>query len=406
MSVIAPPPSPRPRKSDDLEALIEEARRHARRRRLARAAAAILALGAGIALLASMRGGGGGGDANVAHHGQGQPALPKAGAVVGTLPFSPRETELFAARGGSLFLLVVPPSRAASITVERLDSDGTVARKRVPFDRANYLMDVSTGRDGIYAGTAVIKRFTGMQDELVRIDPRTLTIVARAFFPSSVAAVEQGGDVWASISDGRVVRLDPRTLATEASRQVLAVAVTARGTGLLSKPAFGLGSLWVLAGDASDLELVRLDPVTLAVLSKTRVPTRGDLHQALNRVVADSGHVYLVGSAITAVDATGKLMGRPVPVPGLATTETCGTGLVGLTGGNPSMVLPSLRDRKGRVLRPARPELVLLDAHGRVLARTGLIDAGARLAISGNDAWFVGDAGRGNGIIHVRLANH
>ena len=40
----------------------------------------------------------------------------------------------------------------------------------------------------------------------------------------------------------------------------------------MSKPALGLGSLWVLAGDASDLELVRMNAMSLAVRSRTRVP--------------------------------------------------------------------------------------------------------------------------------------
>jgi len=283
-------------------------------------------------------------------------------------------------------VFVLPPGRAASITVMRVNPDETVARRRMPFDLSYYLMDLSTGPDGIYAGTAVIKRFTNVPDELVRIDAKTLTIQARASFPSRVAAVEQGRGMWASIGDGRVVRLDPRTLAIEASRRVLsAAAVRTRGLSL-SKPALGLGSLWVVAGDELDLELVRLAPTSLAVRSKTRIPTGGDLAQALRRVVADSRHVYVVGSAIVAVDASGKLIGRPLLVPGLATAEIHGAGLVGITGGKPS--------------------LVLLDARGRIRARTGLLDAGAGLAVSGEDAWFLGDAGRGNGVIHVHLTNH
>jgi len=221
-------------------------------------------------------------------------------------------------------------------------------------------------------------------DELIRVDPKTLAIRARASFPSSVAAVERGRDVWASIGDGRVVRLDARTLAPDASRRVTAADLTATGARFLSKPALGLGSLWVLAGDASDLELVRMNPMSLAVRSRTRVPARGDLYQALNRVVADSGRVYLVGRAIVAVRANGKLIRRPVPVPGLATAELHGTGLVGLVG-----------DKK--------PSLVLLDAQGRILARTRLLDAGARLAVDGEDAWFLGDPCRRNGIVYVHL---
>jgi len=281
-------------------------------------------------------------------------------------------------------VLVVPAARAKSIAVVRLASDGAMTTKRVPFAQPAFLMDVSTGPDGLYGGTSVITRFTTRSDELVRIDPRTLAIRARASFPSSVAAVEQGQGMWATLGDGRVLRLDPRTLAIEASRRVLPAAATASRASTLSKPAVGLGSVWVLAGDAADLELVRMDPASLAIRSRTRVPTGGELRQTMNGVVADAGHVYLVGGAIAAVDRSGKLIGRPVLVPRLATAAIHGAGLVGLTGGEPAVVL--------------------LSSAGRILATTRLSDAGATLAVSGRDAWFEGNAGRGNGIVHVRLA--
>jgi hypothetical protein len=83
-------------------------------------------------------------------------------------------------------------------------------------------------------------------------------IRARASFPSSVATIEQGRRMWASTGDGRVVRLDPRTLATEASRHVLSVGATVGGAAVVSKPALRLASLWVLAGNGSHLELVRM----------------------------------------------------------------------------------------------------------------------------------------------------
>jgi photosystem II stability/assembly factor-like uncharacterized protein len=62
--------APHPRKTDDLEALIKEARRRARRRRGAYAAAAVLALGAGAGLLADVYGGGGGAGHATARTGQ------------------------------------------------------------------------------------------------------------------------------------------------------------------------------------------------------------------------------------------------------------------------------------------------------------------------------------------------
>jgi hypothetical protein len=307
--------------------------------------------------------------------------LPQAGLVVGTLRFPVRETPLFTARGGSLFVLNVPSQRAKSITVTREGRSGTLTSRRVPFALPYYLMDVSAGPDGVYAGTAVIKRFTNVPDVLVRIDPETLAVQARASFPSRVAAIEQGRSMWASIGDGRVVRLDPRTLAIEASRRLLSVAaVSMRGLSL-SKPAFGLGSLWVLAGDKLGLELVRLDPMSLAVRSKTDLSV--GVARAVGRVIAGSGHVYLVGAAVVGVDARGKLLGRPVAAPDLAIADIHGSGLVGLTAPNPA--------------------LVLLNAHGWIVARTSVHDDSLLLTVSGDNAWFLGDAGHGNGIVHVHL---
>jgi hypothetical protein len=308
-------------------------------------------------------------------------ALPEVGVIMGTRRFSLGQTMLFAAREASLFVLVAPPHRAASITVVRLGAGGGIARSRVPFARSNYLADISSGPDGIYAGTAVIKRFTRAADELVRIDPKTLTIGARARFASGIATVEQGQGMWASLADGRVMRLDPLTLAIKASHRLIPAAqVTKRGLAL-SRPALGFGSLWVLAGDARDLELVRIDPVSLAVRSKTHLPT--SLARAVHRVVAGSRRVYLVGSAIARVNSRGKLIGRPITVPGLASAEPHGTRWLGLTC--------------------CKPALVLFNARGRILARTPLPDSGTLLAARGENAWLLGNAGHGNGIIHVRL---
>src|SRR5438552_15735594 len=117
-------------------------------------------------------------------------ALPQAGVVAGTLRFPARETELLAARGRSAFALVVPSGRARSFVVVRVGPDGRAAKeRRVRFALAGYLMDVSAGADGVYAGTAVMRRFLNVPDVLVRIDARTLRIRARARFPASVAAL-------------------------------------------------------------------------------------------------------------------------------------------------------------------------------------------------------------------------
>jgi hypothetical protein len=170
-------------------------------------------------------------------------------------------------------------------------------------------------------------------------------------------------------------------LVTKASRRLLPARTAATGAATLSKPAFGLGSVWVLAGNVRKLELVRLDPDTLAVRSRRRVPSGGRLAQALHDISADARHVYLVGSAIAPIDRRG--LGPVRLVAGLETAAVYRDGLVGISAGPPA--------------------LVRLDASGRIVARTHVRDAGARLAVSGDDAWFEGNAGHRDGIVHVRL---
>jgi hypothetical protein len=89
-------------------------------------------------------------------------------------------------------------------------------------------------------------------------------------------------------------------------------------------------------------------------------------------------------SRIVSLDAAGKLIGRPVAVSGLTAAEMRGSGWVGVTC--------------------CGPALVLLNGRGRIVARTVLRDGGGILAVGGEDVWLLGDAGQGNGIVHLRLA--
>ena len=240
MNAAAPLPPDEPEDTAvDQEALIKEARRRARRRRAAFAGAALAALGTALGIFFST------GGPSAPHSGRPRTggALPQAGSVVGTLPISLQDTVQFVARQGTLFVLVIKPGHVHSISIIRVEHGGKTTTNRVPFDLTPYLSDISAGPDGIYAGTAVIKRFTNARDELVRIDPSTLTIRAHTFFPASVSTVAYGRSVWATLGDGRVVRLDPRTLSIEVSKRLLPAAAAANFVALLSKPAFGLGSV-------------------------------------------------------------------------------------------------------------------------------------------------------------------
>jgi hypothetical protein len=152
-----------------------------------------------------------------------------------------------------------------------------------------------------------------------------------------------------------------------------------QGLGL-SKPAFGLGSLWANAGGGSHTELVRMDPMTLVVRSRTRLA----LGAPLTEVVADRTHVYLARRGIASVDTQGRL----VHVAADANLDAAAVYKDGLVG-----------------LNDAASAIELLNAEGRVTARTPLRDLSGELAVSGDNAWFLGDAGGGNGIVHVRLVS-
>jgi hypothetical protein len=304
-------------------------------------------------------------------------SLPPAGTVLGTIRIPLRDTSLYTARGNTLFLITFPERHASSITVERVGPSGTRSR-RLPFSLAYYLMDLSAGPKGLYAGTSVIKRFTNVPDVLLRLNPATLEVLARASFPARVAALEAGDRMWASIGDGRVVRLDPTTLRVLATRRLLSArSVAMQGLGL-SKPALGLGGLWVISGGGAHTELVRMDPTTLAIRSQTRIP----LGRQVTQVIGDLRHVYLVVPGIASVDADGKL-GHLNPDTNLDVAAIYGQGLVGLNEG--------------------KLAVELLNAQGRVTASRSLRDLGGELAVSRDNAWFLGDAGSGNGIVHVRL---
>ena len=302
--------------------------------------------------------------------------LPSAGSVIGTIRVSVHEDALFTARGDTLFLVRFPEEHAKSITVERIGPSGTRS-KRLPFPLAYYLTDLSSGAHGLYLGTSVIKRFTSAPDELVRVDPVTLSVRARARFPGSVQTLEAGSRMWATIGDGRVVRLDPATLRVVAAQRLLsAKSVLLHGFGL-TKPALGLGSLWTIVG-GNRTELVRLDPRTLAVRSRTRL-SRG---ASLSEVVADRTHVYLVRRGVASVDGRGRLV-HIVAGASLDAAAVYKDDLVGLDD--------------------AASALELLDADGRVTASTRMRDLSGDLAVGGDNAWFLGDGGTGNGVVHVRL---
>jgi hypothetical protein len=321
--------------------------------------------------------------------------------MIGTLRFSPSNPPFLAAMGQRAFTVDQPSyPQGRRIRVIEIAGDGRLIKQRslvVGHVYAGSMWDVSAGPDGLYVGTAVIHRFfPNIPDALLRIDSTTLAIVAKATFPACVATVAQGQELWASIGDGRVLRLDPQTLAIRAARRVVPKPTAATAALLsLSAPALGVGSLWVLVGDErgadgrGELELVRLDPTSLAVRSRTLVSRNyGEGSaipwQSIQAVAAGNDGVYLWGDEIVPVGAGGAIEAQPIRGPGLESVAVDRSTVVALIGGPPGA-------------------LIELNAQGRVLARAALRGSAGQLAVSGRDAWFMGDAGGGNGIVHVRL---
>ncbi len=323
--------------------------------------------------------------------------VPPAAVTVGvaTLRYPPTYTWLFAATGQRAYVVVLPAAdwpKSRAIRVIEIAGDGRVVKQRslvVGPVYAQDIMDVSAGPDGLYIGTTVLRRFfPHVPDELLRIDPTTLAIVATTKFSAGVGAVEQGQQLWAAIDDGRVARLDPGTLKVLASRRVVPKPTPVSAAMIwVSTPAIGAGSVWVLASDEHQhLDLVRLDPTTLAVRSRTPVHGKGSSISAedtISYVAAGSRGVYLWGEeSIVRVNAHGAVEGKPISEPNLGSLAVDGSTPIALVG------------------PPAA--LVELDPQGRLLARTPLPVGASELTVSGRDAWFV-EYVKGERFVHVRL---
>jgi hypothetical protein len=248
---------------------------------------------------------------------------------------------------------------------------------------------LTAGPDGLYAGTHAVGQIPVQQtpDELLRIDPKSLAIVAKTRFPlpaSFVAAVATGQGLWVTLGDGHVLRLDPRTLAVLASRRLIP---KPKSWVYVSAPAIGAGSLWVEVDDGhGHFDLVRLDPRSLAVRSRTPLANYENL---VSDIATGGDGVYLWGrndlvGGIVRVDAQGAIEGRPISEPNLESLAVDGPRLVALVGGRSDA-------------------LVELDLQGQLLARSTLRGVPDELVVSGRDAWFGGDAGGGSGVVHVRL---
>lgn len=339
------------------------------------------------AIAVGMYGGGEGWGSVGSPRGVSHTALPQTATIVGTLRLPVADGILFEASGPTLYVVASSKQRPSVITVERVSASGSVTKEPGGIKLSKFLSSIAIGREGLYVATSLPARFFDQPDEVVRINPGTLHIVKRAFFSGPLALAADGRWLLASTGDGRVLRLDPRTLRLQASKLVLTNGGKPPDYATLSRPAVGLGSVWVVAlHDRSQRELVRMDPSTLAIRSRTQIPTSGRLSEALRSVVGSTSHVYLVGDGVAEVNEGGHFVRSAVSVPGLEAAAIYGNHLIG-------------------VIEAQSASLVSISAAGQILARTSTHHAGAPIIVGGHEVWLLGDIGQGNGIVHLRLIN-
>ncbi len=308
----------------------------------------------------------------------GSSPLPEAVTLVRTYRLQPSVT---AAGGGRFFGVVVAGQSTA--TVVRIDQDGGTTSQALTDPLAGYFSQAQAEGGSLYVGTAVISRFTGASDEVLRLDASTLTVSARATVPGNVVGfASDANDLWVALPD-RILRLDPVTLAVRATEVIPGLTPPPAGSSSIGSLALGPGGLWATAGDVRRTTLYRFDPASLTILGQVGVPQ----HEQGIRVVGGPESVWLTGSDFAlSVDPSGRLGAASALGAGLQAAAASGRGLVALStvGAN------------------AIPEYLLhVDAAGRVVARSQVGDAGARVDVDGRDVWLL----RGLSVAHWALLN-
>jgi hypothetical protein len=282
-----------------------------------------------------------------------------AGTIVAKYAFEP---DWWVPAGGSVFGAFMPPDNGGNTaTIGKIAPDGSITRRNLYLPGASGFLEIAATPDAVYVGGF---------DRLVRLDPTTLVQKVSVPMGTVNRITATGAGLWVAL-DERVLRLDPTTLQTLASVRLLHLPPSSN-SGIKS-PALGAGGLWVVTSADS---LVRLDPLTLRVLSRTAVPFSDE-------VVANDRSVWLLdgaSSSVQQVDPSGQLRGSPIHLDGLANGQAWEGGLV---------VLQQLGSSF---------DLVLIDPDGSVVGRTTVGDVGAWFTVDGRDAWLWQA-----GLMHVRL---
>jgi hypothetical protein len=204
-------------------------------------------------------------------------------------------------------------------------TNGKVYRVDPTANRVTATIGVPGGAFGIVvaAGTVWVTQFLPEPDPAIvaRIDARSNRLLSPVEVPNLPGAIRAGFDaVWVT-SRYSVSRIDPHSGAVT---QPLHRAGDVR--------AVGAGSLWgTYANSAADAGVQRIDPVTGQVVATIRIPNGVLIAFGLGTlwVAQDASSIASGGNApdrtepgkLYRIDpATNRVLGRPVPLPGIAPT--------------------------------------------------------------------------------------
>jgi virginiamycin B lyase len=204
-------------------------------------------------------------------------------------------------------------------------ANGLVYRVDPAANRVTATIGVPGGAFGIVvaAGTVWVTQFLPEPDPgiVARIDARSNRLLSPVEVPNMPGAIRYGQDaIWVT-SRFTVSRIDPRSGAvTQPLRRVGDVR------------AVGAGSLWgTYANSAADAGVQRIDPVTGQVVATIRIPNGVLIAFGLGTlwVAQDASSITSGGNEpdrtepgkLYRIDPTSnRVLGRPVPLPGIAPT--------------------------------------------------------------------------------------
>jgi hypothetical protein len=229
---------------------------------------------------------------------------------------------------GQHFGLVTSTTLPTRVSISATDVAGHTRSAVVRTGDVGYFYAyLAAGPAGLYASTSVIRRFTSIPDEVIRIDRVTLKVVARRTLTARGQVVVLDDRVYL-LGDSDVQRLDPITLWTVA-RFVRAHPYDPQvSPGSFWSLTLGAGKLWAAYGDAPHSDVTQLDPRSLTATPGTWpvLPGQGD-----SLVGTRTGAWLVAQRSVTRLLAGGKLS-RPVALTDMSVDAIAdGEGVLVLT---------------------------------------------------------------------------